>query len=182
MNGATFPLLSLLSTVVVAGAWAQQSPADGPPPVRAVFAIIDSAGTRAGQVNAVQNPDGVLLQVFATGLPPGPHGLHLHTAPACETPAFQSARMHFNPGGKQHGTRNPAGPHAGDLPNLIANDKGEARAQVEIPGVTLTPGEHSIGAPGSALVIHAMADDEMTDPTGASGARIGCAVISVATP
>ena len=68
MNGVTFPLLSLLSTVVVAGAWAQQSPADGPPPVRAVFAIIDSAGTRAGQVNAVQNPDGVLSQQACTSI------------------------------------------------------------------------------------------------------------------
>lgn len=180
MNGVMLPLILLLSTA--AGAAAQQSPATGPPPVRAVFAIIDSAGARAGQVNAVQNPDGVLLQVFATGLTPGPHGLHLHTSAVCEPPAFQSAGAHFNPEGRQHGTRNPAGPHAGDLANLVANDKGEARAQVVIPGVTLTPGQHSIGTPGSALVIHATADDEMTDPTGNSGARIGCAVLSVATP
>ncbi|MEO8139990.1 MAG: superoxide dismutase family protein [Gemmatimonadota bacterium] len=182
MNGATLPLLALLSTAAAASTAAQQSPAAGPPPVRAVFAIIDSAGARAGQVTAVQNPDGVLLQVFATGLTPGSHGLHLHASAACEPPGFQSAGIHFNPEGRQHGTRNPAGPHAGDLANLVANDKGEARAQVVIPGVTLTPGEHSIGAPGSALVIHAMADDELTDPTGNSGARIGCAVLSIATP
>ncbi len=182
MNSQSLPLLGLLSATVVTGASAQQAPGDGPPPVRAVFAIIDSSGGRAGQVNAVQNPDGVLFQVLATGLAPGQHGLHLHVSPACEPPAFQSAGGHYNPGARQHGAKNPSGPHAGDLPNLVANEQGEARAQLLIPGVTLNPGPHSIGVPGTALVIHAKPDDEMTDPTGNSGARIGCAVISIATP
>jgi superoxide dismutase, Cu-Zn family len=182
MNSPSMALLGLLSTTMVTALSAQQTPADGPPPVRAVFAIIDSSGGRAGQINAVQNPDGVLLQVLATGLTPGAHGLHLHAAAACEPPVFQSAGGHLNPANTQHGARNPAGPHAGDLPNLMANARGEARAQLLIPGVTLTAGPHSIGVPGTALVIHAKEDDEVTDPTGNSGARIACAVISVSTP
>jgi len=181
MNRLTASLFALLSELAVVEVSAQQTSGDGPPPVRAVFAIIDSSGARAGQITAVQNPDGVLLQILATRLTQGEHGLHLHASPECEPPAFQSAGGHFNPGARQHGAKNPSGPHAGDLPNLVANDKGEARAQLLIPGVTLNPGPHSIGVPGTALVIHAKPDDEMTDPTGNSGARIACAVISVAT-
>ncbi len=182
MNPRFLPPFALLSISITGAAFAQQAPGDGPPPVRAVFAIIDSSGARTGQVNAVQNPDGVLFQVLATGLAPGLHGLHLHASPTCEPPTFQSAGGHFNPAGKEHGARNPSGPHAGDLPNLLANEKGEARAQLLIPGVTLAPGPASIGVPGSALVIHAKPDDELTDPSGNSGARIACASISVATP
>lgn len=182
MNCRSLLLPGLLSVTITMGVSAQQTSGDGPPPVRAVFAIIDSNGSRAGQINAVQNPDGVLFQLLATGLAPGQHGVHLHTAPACEPPAFQSAGGHFNPGARQHGAKNPSGPHAGDLPNLVANDKGEARAQFLIPGVTLNPGPHSIGVPGTALVIHAKPDDEVTDPTGNSGARIACAIISIAAP
>ncbi len=175
-------LAAVLIAAIVGRALAQQPSPEGPPPVRAVFAIVDSAGQRAGQVDALQQPDGVLFQVLATGLTPGAHGLHLHVSPACEPPAFQSAGGHLNPEGRQHGARNPAGPHAGDLPNLIADDQGEARAQVMIPAATLGAGPHSIGLPGTALVIHANPDDELTDPTGNSGARIACAVISIATP
>jgi Cu-Zn family superoxide dismutase len=161
---------------------AQQPSADGPPPVRAVFAIIDSTGLRAGQINAVESPDGVLLQILATGLTPGQHGMHLHSAPLCEPPSFASASGHLNPAGRKHGTRNPEGPHAGDLANLTANERGDARGQVVLHGVTLRAGPSSIGVPGTALVIHADADDELTDPSGNSGARVACAVISVAIP
>ncbi len=174
--------LVLLSMLTVRYANAQQQPAKGPPPVRAVFAIIDTTGARAGQVDAVQNSDGVLLQILATGLTPGQHGMHLHAAPACEPPAFASATGHLNPTGKKHGAKNPEGPHAGDLPNLLADATGEARSQVTIAGATLDAGPTSIGVPGTALVIHAKADDEMTDPSGSSGARVACAVLSVATP
>ena len=35
-------------------------------------------------------------------------------------------------------------------------------------------------ADGAALVIHAQRDDERTDPSGNSGARIACAVLQAA--
>jgi Cu-Zn family superoxide dismutase len=151
----------------------------GAPRPRAIFVLVDPAGARAGQVTASQDAGGVVLEIFATGLAPGRHGMHLHANPACEPPGFQSAGGHFDPTGRQHGARNPQGPHAGDLPNLVVSPSGEGRAQVSIPGHTLSLGPHSIGTPGSALVIHGGEDDELTDPTGNSGPRVACAVIQL---
>jgi Cu-Zn family superoxide dismutase len=180
MTRITTSLLCIvLSYPCLAGA---QEPASGPPPVRATFAIIDTAGERAGQVTAVQEPAGLLLQIYAYRLPPGPHGLHLHVVAACDPPDFQTAGGHLNPAGRKHGRRNPEGPHLGDLPNLQVNGQGEVRLEVRLDSLTLTPGPRSIGVPGTALVVHAAADDEMTDPTGNSGARIACAVVSIAGP
>lgn len=156
-----------------------QEPPSGPPPVRATFAVIDTAGDRVGQVTAVQEPGGIQLQVYVYQLPPGPHGLHLHAVAACDPPGFQTATGHLNPAGRRHGRRNPEGPHLGDLPNLQVDDRGEARLELRLDSLTLTAGPRSIGVPGTALVIHAAADDEITDPTGNSGARIACAVVTI---
>lgn len=106
--------------------------------------------------------------------------MHLHAAARCEPPAFQTAQGHFNPTGRQHGRQNPAGPHVGDLPNLLVGADSVGRAQLHVEGWSLRPGARSIGAPGTALVIHAGPDDERTDPSGNSGARAACALISVA--
>jgi len=174
---------SLLCIVLsLPGIAVAQEPASGPPPVRATFAIIDTAGERVGQVTALQEPGSILLQVYAYHLPPGPHGLHLHVVAACDPPTFQTATGHLNPSGRKHGRKNPEGPHLGDLPNLQVTEQGEVRLEMRLDSLTLTPGPRSIGVPGTALVIHAAADDEMTDPTGNSGARIACAVISIAGP
>jgi Cu-Zn family superoxide dismutase len=170
--------LACLALAFSAPAGAQETPS-GPPPVRATFAIIDTAGNRIGQVTAVQEASGTLLQLFVRGLPPGRHGLHLHATPVCEPPSFQTATGHLNPTGMKHGRQNPEGPHLGDLPNLEVNAAGEARFQVRLDSITLASGPRSIGVPGTALVIHAGEDDERTDPTGNAGARIACAVVAI---
>jgi superoxide dismutase, Cu-Zn family len=158
------------------GCAGHSGPATGPHP-HALFPVIDSSGTRIGQVSATEDAGGVVLDISLSGLTPGRHGLHLHATPSCEPPGFLSAGGHFNPTGRRHGAHNPQGAHAGDLPNLDVNEKGEGRAQVTVPGYTLSPGPRSVGRPGTALVVHAKEDDEATDPTGNSGARIACAVI-----
>jgi Cu-Zn family superoxide dismutase len=149
----------------------------GAPRPRAVFVVIDSNGARSGQITGSEAGGSVVLEILVRGLTPGQHGMHLHSNPSCEPPSFQSAGGHFNPAGKQHGVRNPMGPHAGDLPNLTVTPDGVGRAQVTLPGWTLAPGPHSISQPGTALVIHAAPDDELTDPSGNSGARVACGVI-----
>jgi Cu-Zn family superoxide dismutase len=158
---------------------AGQAAPDGPPPVRATYALIDSAGERVGQVTAIQDPSGVSLQVLAAPLSPGLHGMHLHATGACEPPDFATAGPHYDPAGRRHGRENPDGPHLGDLPNLLVQPDGGGRAQVRIDGVTLTPGARSIGVPGTSLVLHAMPDDGRTDPAGNAGLRIACAVLQV---
>jgi Cu-Zn family superoxide dismutase len=120
------------------------------------------------------------VRVAVTGyrLPPGGHGLHIHAVGRCDPPDFTSAGGHFNPGGKQHGRSNPAGPHSGDLPNLVVAASGEAGLDITTKAITLGPGPNSILAQPTALVVHANPDDDRTDPTGNSGGRIACGVIT----
>ena len=125
--------------------------------------------------------DSVRLVTQSTRVPAGQHGIHLHASGRCEAPGFQTAGPHLNPANRQHGLRNPQGPHLGDMPNLAVGANGQGRAEWTLAG-TLTPGEGAIFDPdGTALVIHAGADDQATDPAGNSGARIACGVIAAPT-
>lgn len=117
------------------------------------------------------------LSIAAIGLSPGSHGLHLHLIGKCEAPSFASAGAHLNPGSRQHGTANPAGSHLGDLPNLIADSGGAAALSAELPGSATELMAQLFDSDGTALVIHAAADDYRTDPTGNSGGRIACGVL-----
>lgn len=148
-------------------------------PLSAGAALKDKDGKDVGAATLIQTPDGLRIAVTGYRLPPGTHGLHLHAVGDCKPPDFASAGGHFNPAGKQHGRLNPAGAHAGDLPNLVVADSGEAGADITTKAVTLEPGPTSLlDGKGTSIVIHAAADDEKTDPTGNSGGRIACGVIT----
>lgn len=150
--------------------------AAGAPPARA--SLKDAAGKELGTATLKQVKGGVSVHVMVTGMTPGKHGIHIHGAGKCEPPDFKSAGGHFNPGEKHHGLRNPEGPHAGDMPNLVVGRNGKAAATFTVKGVTLGEGPGSLFGPeGTALVIHADADDQKTDPAGNSGARIACGVV-----
>ncbi len=126
-----------------------------------------------------ETKDGLLIVVNVKGLPQGLHAVHIHSVGKCEGPAFASAGGHFNPLGKKHGLSNPDGPHAGDLPDLYVNKDGVGHYEALMESMTLGAGETSIfDSDGSAIVIHAAADDNMTDPAGNSGDRIACGVIT----
>lgn len=154
---------------------------NGEPQGGPAMALVNSAGQTIGSVRAWQTSGGVGFHISAAGLPHGLHALHVHSVGRCDPPDFASAGPHWNPLGKQHGLNNPNGPHAGDLPNVEVAANGVLSQTVTLPGASLfappgTPGA-LMDADGAALVIHAQADDYMTDPAGNSGPRIACAVL-----
>jgi Cu-Zn family superoxide dismutase len=136
--------------------------------------LINALGAPIGTVRAWQTAGGVTFRIDASGLPHGVHGIHVHTVGRCDPPEFTSAGGHWNPTARKHGMNNPAGPHAGDLPNVEVAANGVLGAAVTLPGASMAS---LLDADGAALVLHAGADDYVTDPSGNSGARIACAVI-----
>ncbi|WP_246444423.1 superoxide dismutase family protein [Sphingomonas sediminicola] len=148
---------------------------DGPPDaVVATANLLDSNGAAIGTVRMFSEPTGIMLRINASGFPAGQHGVHLHSVGKCEAPKFTSAGPHWNPTEKKHGHRNPAGYHMGDLGNLGVGADGKLVVALLVPEATL---DGIRDADGTALVLHAKADDEVTDPSGNSGDRIACAVL-----
>lgn len=139
----------------------------------------DAAGKDVGTVNLTQTPSGVLIKLSVKGLPPGEKAFHVHAVGKCQPP-FTTAGGHFNPGSKKHGLAAPDGHHAGDMPNLSIPANGELTVEVLNSAISLIKGKPNsvFDADGSALVIHAGADDYKTDATGNAGARIACGVIA----
>lgn len=137
-----------------------------------------SNGAPAGTAVLTQAGEKLTLSVALAGLPAGSKGMHLHMVGQCEAPGFTSAGGHLNPHGKQHGNENPAGSHLGDLPNITVNSSGIGATSVELAGRAADLQAILFDADGTAIVVHAAADDYKTDPSGNSGARIACGVLT----
>lgn len=177
INGTFLLKLLLLTGAVVFSLTPACAKDKKPKPV--VVNLQNGQGQSVGTATLSAAANGVNVKLNVHDLPAGDHGIHFHQTAKCEGPDFKSAGAHFNPDGKKHGLQNPDGPHAGDVPNFTVDAKGKSKASVVAPNVTLTDGPHSVSTGGgTALVIHAKADDGKTDPSGNSGDRIACAVIS----
>jgi superoxide dismutase, Cu-Zn family len=149
-----------------------------PPPPAAVASLTDVSGRPAGQAVLVEEGGGVRILLDVTGLPPGTKAVHLHEVGQCVPPSFNSAGRHFNPKQAEHGTANPRGPHAGDLPDITVDTAGRGHLEVTVNRFTLKKGPVSLlDDDGSAIVVHERADDTRTDPDGGSGARIACGAL-----
>lgn len=164
-------MLTGMAPLALSGCYTTGEPEGGPS-----FALVNTAGQPLGSVRMWETPGGVTFRINAAGLPHGIHGIHVHSVGRCEGPAFASAGPHWNPAGKKHGFNNPAGPHAGDLPNVTVAANGVLQEAVTLPGASFAT---LLDADGAALVIHAKQDDYVTDPSGNSGDRIACGVISL---
>ena len=137
----------------------------------------DLKGKSVGKVVLLETPHGVIVRGSLRGVPRGVHALHFHETGRCQPP-FKSAGGHFNPTQHAHGALDPGGLHAGDLPNLVVPRSGKLDFEILAGAVSLTGGQGMLfDADGSALVLHARADDHHTQPTGDAGDRIACAVI-----
>jgi Cu-Zn family superoxide dismutase len=142
----------------------------------AVATLAPTKGSQvSGTVNFTQKGDTVIVEAKVQGLTPGLHGFHVHEKGNCTAPDGSSAGPHFNPGGTAHGGLQ-APRHGGDLGNLTADASGVATYKVQVTGISLGSAEDSII--GRAVIVHEKADDLKTQPSGNSGARLACGLIS----
>lgn len=142
----------------------------------AIATIRDAGGGELGSARVMNASGGLRVTVSGAGMAPGTHGLHIHSVGRCDAPAFTTAGDHWNPDMKQHGRNNPAGAHRGDLPNLFIGADGRGTVSFAIGGTSAA----LFDADGASIVVHAAADDNTTDPSGNSGARIACGVFAPA--
>lgn len=175
------PLMMMLPLGLAVSGCATMSADGSPKPAaapmaRAMLAAAD--GSPRGEATVTEAADGMHVVVRATGLTPGTHGVHIHTVGTCTPPDFTSAGGHWNPTGRQHGKDNPAGMHMGDMPNMLAGADGAGELEYIVPGGMISTGTMPLlDADGAAIVIHAAADDNRSDPAGNAGGRIACGVL-----
>lgn len=160
--------LAFLGSLLLA-ACVTDEPQGGPP-----SPLINASGQTIGTVRAWQTAGGIGFRIEARGLPHGVHGIHVHPIGRCDPPDFASAGTHWNPQNRQHGLNNPMGPHAGDMPNVTVAANGVLSETVILPNATLA---ELVDADGASILIHANADDYVSQPSGNSGPKIACAVI-----
>jgi len=174
-----FAAITLTIMLLAVGAAVPATQAEEAAPSSMTINMIDSKGNSIGTATLTSQEDAVHLHLVAEGLKPGAHGIHFHEAGKCEPPSFTTAGGHFNPAHKEHGFKNPQGPHAGDLKNIEVGKDGKVNTVLKSTMVTLKPGQpHSLlQKDGLSLIIHEKADDYKTDPAGNSGNRIACGVI-----
>ena len=167
--------LALAATVPLAGC----QTTDEQPTDRLGQATLRLAnGLPAGTAQLLGSGSQANLSIALVGMSQGVHGVHLHMVGSCEAPDFESAGAHLNPEGREHGTQNPAGAHLGDLPNVTIGRSGAGTVSVTLPGSRDAVLSRLFDADGTAVVVHASPDDYRSDPSGNSGARVACGVLT----
>lgn len=138
--------------------------------------MMDAEGNSAGTVTITDTANGLLIEAELTGLEPGWHGFHVHETGAC-TPDFGAAGEHYAPAGLAHGFETGEKAHAGDLPNVHANEAGEAKAHVMAAGLTIEGGDAPLlDDDGSAIMVHAQADSYGAEA--GAGDRVACGAVT----
>jgi superoxide dismutase, Cu-Zn family len=165
--------IALAATALLAGC-ATTTPAGD----SASATLANPGGRVVGRASVIQEGGDARVRIEVEGLSAGSYAAHIHRTGRCEGPTFDSAGPHWNPAERQHGFDNPAGSHGGDLPNLAVGADGRGTLSFTIRSASLRGNAGMLDADGAALMLHAQADDYRTDPSGNSGARIACGVLS----
>lgn len=170
---------SILLALPLAAALAGCATVDEQPSERLGQATLRLAnGLPAGTAQLLTNGAQVNIAIALAGISEGTHGVHLHMTGACDAPEFTSAGGHLNPANHQHGSQNPAGPHLGDLPNATIGSSGSGTVSATLAATRDEVLARVFDGDGTAVVVHAGPDDYRTDPSGNSGARIACGVLT----
>lgn len=163
----------------------QELPADGdmqgsesiPSMMRATGDILGNEGTSIGDINLIDGPNGVLIEVNIEegSLSEGWHAIHLHQTGDCsDTGEYKASGGHIGKIDGGHGLLNPDGPEPGDLTNLYVAANGSVHYETFSNYVAMSD---ILDDDGSAAIIHEGRDDHMSQPIGGAGSRVACAVI-----
>ncbi len=156
-----------------------QPPGATPGPVASATIEGRSGSSLTGNATFEPQKDGkILVRIQVQGATPGDHGVHVHEKGDCSDPEGKSAGGHFNPTGAAHGSPTAPAHHAGDFGNMTV--KGDGTGILELPSGDISVGSAANSVVGRAIVVHEKADDLTGQPSGNSGARVGCGVINVA--
>jgi len=156
----------------------KKDPVSNLPVPEASAQLFDARGADRGRLDIYRDTDGLRLELVARGFAAGTYGMHVHAVGQCDGPKYTTAGPHWNPTNVQHGRENPMGAHHGDMPNLVIEPDMIGRATLRLVGTRLSGEGALLDADGAAFVIHAKPDDYKTDPSGNSGDRIVCGVIT----
>ena len=110
----------------------------------------------------------------------GKHAIHIHAKGDCSSDDGKSAGGHWNPTDHDHGEWGEGSFHIGDIGNLEIDEKGNGIISKKTDLWCIGCGDPNKDIIGKAIIIHAGADDMTSQPSGAAGARIGCAEIVLA--
>lgn len=148
-----------------------------PSMMRATGDLMGNEGNTIGNVNMIEGPNGIVMEVSIDqgGLTPGWHAIHIHQTGDCsDTGEYTASGGHVGKIDGGHGLLNPGGPEPGDLPNLYAFEDGSVNFETFTDLVTLSD---VMDDDGGAIIIHEGRDDHMSQPIGGAGGRIACAIV-----
>lgn len=159
---------------------AEETPTTARRAASAMVIVRNAERRELGTLTLTEGEGGIALAGRLTGLAPGEHGMHLHAIGRCDPPSFASAGGHWNPSERQHGSANPQGPHAGDLPNLTIGADSSGAVEGTTAAGTLFGDMPLLDVDGAALIVHAGRDDYSSQPSGGAGDPVACGVVEAA--